>query len=79
MKTKIFAICILIAAFSAIGCNTTTNGTCNVTINKGAIEEGGFYTTFSPYRHSYELDLKTFTDQSQNVRVFTSDNTPILI
>lgn len=77
---KILLVVLLV--IGAVGCKTTDTGTVNVVVNKGAIEtiqkpEDGFYTTMSFWTDSYEVDLRTVTEETKDVKVQTKDNTPI--
>jgi hypothetical protein len=79
---KAMFICVLV--LMSFGCKTTDNGTVNIVTNKGAIEavqrpENGFYTTMSFWRSSYEVSLRTFTEEVKDVKVQSKDNTPIIL
>lgn len=83
MKRLVLVLVALISGFG-IGCKTTDTGTVNVVTNKGAIEaikrpEDGFYTTLSPYADAYEVDLRTFTEETKDVKVQSKDNTGIVL
>lgn len=80
----LIAMLFALMAMSAVGCRTTDTGTVNVVVNKGAIEaikhpSDGFYSTMSFWRSSYEVDQRTFTFPVKEVKVFSKDNTPIIL
>ena len=83
MKQSLF-IALMILAFNVTGCKTTTNGTANVVVYKGAVEsiqrpQNGIFTTMSWWRENYEINLRTFTEEAKDIKVFTKDNTPIIL
>lgn len=81
MKLRIIALLMLAVLCSA--CRTTDTGTVNVVTYKGKVESvqrpGDFYSTLMPYRESFAVNVKTFTEKVENVKVFSKDNTPIIL
>lgn len=78
----LLALTLPILAFASIGCKTTDEGTRNIIVYKGAIEEvkapsDGFYSTLHPYRENYGVNVQTFTEEAKDVKVQSKDNTPI--
>ncbi len=71
------AALLVIASFSAIGCNQANQGAVSVETKWGKIvkihQPGDWYTTMSPGSAAYDADMKPWADDI-TVHVGTSDN-----